>query len=343
MAKVMLVDFHPRLWWGFPTHSEYDVKLSAPPDYAVGASGVLDSKTGYYHVEHARSFGLFLAKGAKVIRSRAGNVEVQCLSTEKGEACAQLLLTTATDVINFYQEKFGFYPYPSLTIIPGMDRPVGGYMVATGIVAVHGMERMEEKPELHWRWITAHEVGHEYWYEYVMPEERSEWLPIGLGLYFDREYIRARGLGLDSHRQLLSRYVQGVRDGLDTTVTRTAEQMDQVRFDFNNVVTHGKGLSIISALGSILGPDTFDRIGNRCLKEFSGRCLNPVQFRLVCEAEAGQDLNWFFDQWVASNRYLSYEAKLQGSEKGQDGLIVSEVKGDMPRFADDACSRRRVF
>ena len=304
----------------------FNVRVSAPADYVVGASGVLDPASGWYHVSHAKSFALFLMRGAKVARSRAGEVEVQCIFTPKGEACAKLLLATATDVVNFYHQKFGFYPFPGLTIIPGMDRPAGGYPVATGIVAIHGMERMGEKPELHWRWIAAHEVGHEYWYEYVMPGETLEWLLIGLGIYYDREYVRARGLGLESHRELLLRYIQGVRDGLNTTAARTPEQIEDVKFDFNNVVTHGKGFAIISALSSVLGPATFDRVADRCLKEFSGRCLDAGRFRIVAEAESGQDLGWFFDQWVASNRFLSYEAKLQSSEKAQSGLYVSEVK-----------------
>lgn len=325
--KITLTGWHPRLWWGFPTHDDFDVKIQVPPEYAVATSGRLVHKSGYYDAEEVRSFGLFLGKGLQVIESDAGDVLVRCLFTSQGAECARLLLTTAVDVINFYREHFGFYPYTSLTIVPGMDQPVGGYPVATGIVAIHGQERMFERPEIHWRWITAHEIAHQYWGEYVMEKDSPGWLWIGLGIYADREYVRARGLSLEKHRGIMARYIEGVRKHFDTTVDRPPDQLADIDFDHNNVVIHGKGYSIISALACLLGHETFDRIYRRCLKEFGGRRLGAYGFRVICEAESQQDLGWFFEQWVRSNRYLSYQVTSQKCTKKND-RYVSEVQVD---------------
>jgi tetratricopeptide (TPR) repeat protein len=208
-----------------------------------------------------------------------------------------------------------------------MDRPAGGYPAATSIVVIHGMGRMEEKPELHWRWITAHEIGHQYWSRYVMEKDEPGWLWIGLGIYADREYCRARGLGNQKHLELMARYTEGVREGLDTTVNRSHEERSKIKFDFNNVVIHGKGFSIISALDCILGEALFGRIYRRCLKEFAGRRLGLHEFRAVCEQESGQDLGWFFDQWVNSNKYLSYEiASKKCEQKGNTYISEIEIR-----------------
>jgi len=323
--QSLFVDWYPQVYWGYPTHADYRVKVRAPPGYVVATSGPLDPASGWYNIRHAESFGMFVAKGLRSKESQSGDVVIQCFFTEKGEACANLILETATDVVNFYHDRFGFYPYASLTIVPGQEFPVGGFPVATGMVAIHGMERMPDASPLHWRWITAHEIGHEYWYEYVMPLDSSQWLLIGLGMYFDREYVLARKLGPGEHHKLMSRYLDGVRKGLDTTITRSPEQMAEVKFDFNNVVVHGKGFSVMSALANCLGRKVFERIGNRCLKEFGGRYLDLGRFRSVCEEESGQDLGWFFDQWVGSNRHLSYDAEVQSSERTADDYLI-EVK-----------------
>ena len=103
-----------------------------------------------------------MGKGYEVLEDQAQDVVVRCLYKPEDKKCAELLQETAIDVINFYREWLGFYPYRILTILPGMDRPAGGYPAATSIVVIHGMGRMEEKPELHWRWITAHEIGHQF-------------------------------------------------------------------------------------------------------------------------------------------------------------------------------------
>jgi tetratricopeptide (TPR) repeat protein len=320
-----MTDCWPRLWWGFPSQNDYEVKLDVPDTYTVATTGRFDHHTGRYHAEGVPSFGFYLGKGYQVLEGQAEDVVVRCLYKTEDKKCAELLHETAIDAINFYREWLGFYPYRILTIIPGMDWPAGGYPAATNIIVIHGMVQMEEKPDLHWRWITAHEIGHQYWSRYVMEKDEPGWLWIGLGIYADREYCRARGLGNQKHIELMARYIEGVRDGHDTTISRSQEERSNITFDFNNIVTHGKGFSIISALDCILGKALLDHIYRQCLKEFAGHRLGLHEFRAVCEQESGQDLGWFFEQWVNSNKYLSYKIVSKKCEQKGD-MYLSEIE-----------------
>jgi hypothetical protein len=317
--RATLHAWHPRLWWGFDVHNDFDVGITVPQVCALATSGRQDPESGRWRIEGASSFGLFIAKGHEVLEADADGVAVRCIFAPEARECADLLFATAADVVRFYRQRFGFYPHPCLSIVPGADQPMGGYPIATGLVAVHGQARMSEKPELHWKWITAHEIGHMYWGEHVMAEDSASWLCIGLGIHADREYVLARGLGLDKHRELFKRYTDGVRAGIDTTIDITPEQWASVDFDFNNVVIHGKGFGVVSALACTLGADTFHRICRVCLDELAGQQMGVREFRTVCERETGQDLGWFFDQWVRSARVLSYEIKSQEcvEHKGQ--------------------------
>jgi len=323
--RITLTNWHPRLWWGFATHDDYDVTLHTPAGYALGTSGVLNEKAGSYRVAGARLFGLFLGKGMHVAEARSAGVLIRAFFTPKSETCTRFLLQTAASVIAFYRQRFGLYPYPSLTIIPGSGAPVGGYNPATAIVAIHGQERMAERPELFWKWITAHEIGHQYWGEYVLEKDNPGWVWIGMGIYTDREYFRANDMPLDQHKEVMSRYVTGVRNHLDTTVAVTPDQLDDVEFDFNNVVIHGKGFSIISALAVVVGRDTFGRIQRRCLAEFAGRRLGMAELRSVAELESGQELGSFFSQWAQSNRFLAYDIASQQSLKEGAGYLSTVV------------------
>ena len=343
------IDKWPGLWWGFPTQNDYELKLDAPDDYAVVTSGRLDARTGSYRARSIPSFALVLLKGYRVFEEQTGDVVVRCFYKPDDAKCARLLQETAVDVIDFYRDWLGFYPYRILNIVPGMDRPAGGYPAGTNVIVIHGMGRMDDKPELHWRWITAHEIGHQYWGRHVMEKDSPGWLWIGLGIYADREYCRARNLGADKHEQLMERYVKGVREGLDTTVSRSQEEKRRIKFDFNNVVIHGKGFSIISALDCVLGKFAFQQIYRRCLHEFAGRRMGLAEFRALCERESGQDLGWFFDQWVDSNKVLSYEIAAQKCEKKDDAYItevqvrcLGTLKMPMPvaaRFEDGTTQR----
>jgi len=320
-AHATLVKWHPRLWWGVPAHGDYEVKLDVPPELRLGTSGRRDPGAGRHIVRDARSFGLFLGKGHRVLEGDAGDVRVRVIHTPAAADCAGILLETAVDAVDFYRERFGFYPYKVLTIVPGEDRPIGGYPVATALVAMHGIEHMAEKEERYWRWITAHEVAHQYWGEHVLEGDRPGWLWIGLGLYADREYVRARGLGPMEHEAIVAQYVEAVREGFDTALTLDPAEHGAAPHDFNGAVVHGKGYSAIGALACLLGRETFDRVCRRCLQAFGGRRMGAEAFRKVCEKESDQDLDWFFEQWVESNRYLSYELSGVACVKENDRYV----------------------
>ncbi len=319
--NILFTKWFPRIWWGIDTQDDFDVFIDVPSTYTIATSGRFDATSHSYHAENVRTFGLFFGRGLHVAEAMAGDVLVRCLYSEKAEPCAQLILHTAVDVITFYRQFLGLFPYKILNIVPGADKPMGGYNAATSISVIHGEERMSEKPEIHWQWITAHEIGHMYWGEYVMEKDSPGWLWIGLGIYGDREYIRARGLSLEMHRGLMNRYIEGVRNHLNTTVAITPDQLNDIDFDFNNIVTHGKGFSIISALANHLGSETFNRIYLRCLKDYGGKRLGAEEFQSICEAESGENLNWFFDAWLHSNQFLSYQVTSQHCIKSNDKYI----------------------
>jgi len=148
---------------------------------------------------------------------------------------------------------------------------------------------------------------------------------IGLGVYADRAFMLAKGYGDQHERDMIQRYIQGTRDQLDTRMNRLPEERRKVDFDYNNVVNHGKGFGVISALACVMGKDTFESAYRRCLKEFKGRNLDVADFQHVCEEQSGEKLDWFFDQWVRTSRFLSYEITAQETSS-EDRRCETTVK-----------------
>jgi tetratricopeptide (TPR) repeat protein len=321
--EVQLTKWYPRLWWdGLPGHDSFEVKLDIPPGYVLAVSGALNKKTGYYENDGARTFGIYLAGNMKTESREVEGVLVTTLATEKGAKCAAVCLETAVDVIKFCRSWLGFYPFKFLTIIPGGSGRWGGYPVATGIVAIHGQETFkEDEPLLWWQWITAHEIGHEYWGEWVLDPDTPDWLWIGLGIMVDTEYLAAKKIDPERRVKWMSNYLGGVSMYNDTTVDIPPARLDKILYDYNNTVIHSKGFSIISALDSALGRETFERIYKKGLKEYGGKRLGWREFQRFCEQESGHNLAWFFDQWVRSNAYLCYKIDTQQSKKEGDEYI----------------------
>jgi hypothetical protein len=328
--------WYPRLWWdGLRTRDSFKVKLAVPAGFAVAASGRLDRASGAYENDCVTShFGVFLSNVLKAERREAAGVELTALFTDKGRACALFCLDAAADIVSFYKEWLGFYPHPSLVILPGGSSPMGGYPYASGLVVVHGQETFDpakgQKENLWWTWITAHEIGHQYWGESVLAADvlgdyAGAWLMIGLGICADKEYMLRRGYGWDQHRGFIDSYLAGVRAGNDTTMDAPASLVKAQKFDRNNVLIHGKGFAVLSALETVLGSEAFDRLYRRTARDCAGRRLGWREFRRLAEAEAGQDLGWFFEDWVRSNRILECRIVARSSVPAEGGF-ATEVR-----------------
>lgn len=350
-GDVSLQRFYPKLWWdGIPTQDDFRVKLTIPDGYTAAASGRWNPETGFYENPGVTTnFGIFLFKNINVEEREAAGVQVKAFFPDEGRECAMLCLETALDVIEFYKDAHGFFPFPSLTIIPGGAGPWGGYPFASALVVIHGMQVFEKAPELHWKWITAHEIGHQYWGETVMSRMHNNypdsWLMIGMGILADRMYTEFRQLGDDKHEGLMERYLKGVREHFDTTADAPESLARQQKYDRNNILIHGKGYSIISALRHTIGDEAFKQVYFRCAREFNGKWMDYHDLRHIAEEESGQNLRWFFDQWVRSPQYLCYDitstesrieretytADITVEAMGNSMLMPMEVKAE---FAD---------
>ncbi|MGB7296022.1 MAG: tetratricopeptide repeat protein [Candidatus Aminicenantales bacterium] len=319
--------WYPRLWWdGLPLHDSFSVKLDIPAGFALAASGRLNAKTGRYENDGARTFGIYLGKDMKMDSREVDGVHVTTVSTEKGAKCAAVCLETAVDVIRFCREWLGFYPFKFLSIIPGGIGRWGGYPFAMGIVVIHGQETFKDNdPVLWWQWITAHEIGHEYWGEWVLDADDPAWLWIGMGIFVDTEYLTAREIDPERRRKWMSNYLNGLSWHYDMTVDIPPARFEKILYDHNNTVVHSKGPSVIFALDAVLGREAFMKIYRKCLREYGGKRLGWRELQRFCEKETGQSLAWFFEQWVRSNVYLCY--KIEGQDCRQEGdEFVSKVK-----------------
>ncbi len=328
--------WYPRLWReGRPVRDTFRVRLGAPPGFAAAVSGRLDPASGAYVNDCVTThFGIFLSKSMKVERREAGGVEISALFTEKGRDCALFCLDAAAEIVPFYKKWLGSYPHRSLVILPGGTEPMGGYPYASGLVVVHGQETFDpakgEKGNAWWTWITAHEIGHQYWGESAMSGDvagdyTEAWLMIGLGICADKEFMLRTGRGWDRHRGFIERYLEGVRAGRDTTLDAPPSLVKAQRYDRNNILIHGKGFAVLSALETVLGRGTFDRLYRRAVREFSGRRLGWREFQRLAEAESGQGLDWFFEDWVRSARGLECRVVSKASLPAEGGF-ASEAR-----------------
>jgi len=280
-------------------------------------------------------YGFAYADDLRMLETEAAGVHIRSFYFEDDAKWGHKLLEIAADVLTFYRETIGFYPQPVLSILPGYSQPYGGYPVAPNVVTVH--RGLDQKPEDFARWITAHEIGHEYWgFGYILEDQRyPRWLGLSMGIYTDRLYSRARGLDPALHEDFRLRYLGGALAGVDTTIMQEVETLREAGFDWNNVIAHGKSFAVLEMLENTLGEQAFLQVFRETLRRYKGRLVTLEAFQGLCEEIAGQDLAWFFHQWYETDAALDYrigevEAVWDGDELVTSVEVLRDGEAVMP-------------
>jgi hypothetical protein len=175
--------------------ADWSVAIDAPDDYMVLASGV-DDGTGRWNVESARDFAISVGRFRTVeaIAMAPEPVVVTVGVHETIDDDPQAYLNKVVDSLEQFSERFGQYPWPSLTfaVTPNLR---GGIEFPTHIM--QGQNTIGR--------TTSHEVGHMFFYSLVGNNQGADpWLDEGITSYAEFTYegtapdsylIAAEGVG----------------------------------------------------------------------------------------------------------------------------------------------------
>ncbi len=319
----------------YQKHSDYKVNISYPKDFIIATSGLIIERIEvkgevqiYTEAKDIPSYGLVMSRDFLIndTISREGII-IRSYYYYIDKKWGNKLLEIAEDVIDFYIDTLGFYPQPILTIIPGANKPYGGWPVSPNIVCVHrGLDSKGDYALTHATWITAHEIGHQYWgFNYVLePLNYPQWFGISMGIYTDWLYTKSRKIE-QNYNSFHNSYIKGFKKGHNTTVMQLTDSLNDQGFDWNNVIKHGKSFAILRMLSYEIGEEKFFEIFNECLKLYKGVNVTLDMFQDVCESATNTDLDWFFNQWYFTNDCLDFEVVDVKNLKKGDNFEISFI------------------
>ncbi|MDZ7374271.1 MAG: M1 family metallopeptidase [candidate division KSB1 bacterium] len=178
----------------------YDVRLMVPIGYVVGATGELVEEAQqdsirllHYHADDVHDFAWTASPLYVVYEDSLGGTKIRVLMQRGHRAQARRHLEAAKTALRRFQEWFGPYPYPVLTVVDtkgragGMEYPT---LITAGVLFGPWVPRGLRTVEA----VVFHEFGHQYWYGMVANNEFEEaWLDEGINSYsevriFEEEY-----------------------------------------------------------------------------------------------------------------------------------------------------------
>lgn len=302
---------------------DYDVTLAAPDSLIVASAGELVSQSPRrWRLPHSTSFGLAASPDFVETRRTSEGVEIRLFQLRGDARFDPRLADHAADAIAFYKELFGFYPQPALVMLPGDFKNGGGYTPASGITVYHRIT-----PDYQ-RWISAHEIAHQYWgFDTVIDDgDYHHWPGLALGIATDLRCVARH----EKASFPTGRYRDAVAKGLDTTIRRPLAEMRKLHFDWNNIISHQKAYAVVRMLEDLLGEERFVRLLKTLQERYRYRLLSFDDFQKVTEELAGRKLDWFFHDWVDTNAVAGFA--VESMTRSKEGVEVAIRRTGAARF-----------
>jgi hypothetical protein len=180
--------------------------------------------------------------------------------------------------------------------------------------------------------LLANTIAHQWWGTEVSPASKNDWwLNDGFARYTEALYIE--------HLVGEAGFDEAVKDmsvgalAYQTVPLSSIGTLDTFSPEFQSVVSD-KGAMILHMLRFVLGDSKFNTAMRTFAQQYSMKPVTADDFRKVCEKVLGDNLTWFFSQWVDStsapefkNKYTVYR---MGNGKGF--RIVGEISQDLDLF-----------
>ncbi len=318
----------------FADFGTYDVKVTVPQDYIVGATGVEvastanpnGTKTLAFRAEDVHDFAWSANPNFHVVEDSwsgsEGTVKIRLLMSPGHLRQADRYLQTLKGTMELFDRWYGPYPYSQITVV---DPPHGGlgaggmeYPMLITAGTTWWMPAGLRLPEV----VTEHEFGHQYWYGIVASNEFEDaWLDEGINQYVEAKimaslYGEERSMidlwGLTAGDASVSRVQYAQRPDTDPLVRTAYEFMTGGAY---GTVTYAKTATVLLTLEGLIGEETLRRAIRTYFMRY--RFTHPTEedFLKTVEEVAGQDLRWFFDQAVYGTQVLDYAVRTARSDR----------------------------
>jgi hypothetical protein len=299
----------------------YDVRITVPKENIVGATGIQVERrdngdgtaTHVYHAEDVHDFAWTTSPEFVVVTDTVQDVAVRLLLQPDHVNQAQRHLDAARVAIEYFQDWYGDYPYPNLTIVDPRRGAggTGGMEYPTLITAgtAYGLPQGIRMVEM----VIIHEFGHNYWYHLVANNEFEEaWLDEGINSYSENQIVAAHYgptgdmidfWGLRINDLQLQRAAYLFAPDLDPIIQKS---WNYYSFNSYGVNSYQKPSLVLTTLQNYLGRETMQRIMRTYFERWKFKHPTTQDFIAVANEVSGQDLRWYFDQALFTTAILDY-------------------------------------
>ncbi len=307
-----------------------------PPSKKPNTNG-LPTKT-FTFVSARPSFpGTIVAGIFQEYKSDEAGMDLHVFFKPGHQALAPEYTTTAVQEFTYFVTLYGTPLSQKLNVVelPGDTVPYAWAPEIAGLASPSITEKTNYR-------LLANAIAHQWWGVSVSPATKDDWwLTDGFSRYSEAMYVEnaAGAAGLE----------EAVKDmsvgalAYDTVPLSSASKLDPFSTEFQSLVTD-KGAMILHMLRWVLGEDKYLKTMREFAEINAGKSASMDDFRTIAEKYHGEQLTWFFSQWLDSTgapefkvKYSVYrlggtQSKSSKGEKLPGFRVTGEISQDLDLF-----------
>ena len=303
-------DMDNRNWfpcWDYPNdQATSEVIATVQDSWTVLSNGALLSvnhdrknKTKTFHWSqskpHVAYLVMLVAGEYKVITEKYKNIPLEYYVYGERAEDGRRSLAATPQIMKFMESATGFaYPWEKFAQV-FIDEFMWGGMENTSAVTLNTSYLIDRRGLLDFTAddVVAHELAHQWFGDLVTSRDWTElWLNEGFANYFESLY-KKQAKGKDEQQYDLMSQMAAV-----IGTERGQGRKPLVSDGSYTTNLYSKGALVLYMLNDILGDEDFFRSIRLYLKRHAFTSVSTYDLQRSIEDATGQNLDWFFGQWV---------------------------------------------
>jgi aminopeptidase N len=239
---------------------------------------------------------------------------------------ASMYVPMIMEFMDIYEQRIGPYPYKKFALVENFFET--GYGMPSWTLLGPNVMKMSFVMAV----SLPHEILHNWWGNGVFVDyEQGNWCE-GLTTYMANYFVKEREskeAAKEYRQDALREYASYVDKAEDYPLAKFVERHEAG----DRAIGYGKSMMVFHGLRMMVGDDSFYEALRRVYAEKLFTKATWADFRTAFEWVKGEDLSWYFNQWV--NRAGAPQISLGKVEKTADGpmfKVTAEINQTAPVF-----------
>lgn len=308
-----------------------DLHITVPSGYKVVASGLessapsADGRTAFSFQYTKPSFpGSIAVVQGEPVRVSSQGVTTSIYFRQK-QSMANAYGEEAGKVMTYLTSLYGLAPQANLSLVETEDGTPNGYS-APGVIFLSPRGIGSQVASR----LLVNQMARQWWEMLISPINRDHmWLENGNARYAE--------LLWEEHNNGPAAFEQGVHDTYVEALTVDNPPLIQAGRleDYSPeywASTAGKGAAILNMLRSVMGNDGFSKLLSKFTEQHAWQSVSTADFRKTAEEIYGQNLQYFFLQWIESSGAPEFKLEYTVFRTQKGFRVMGKISQDLDTF-----------